>query len=45
MRQRQFRGAVVKRQFADDRVSIAGFILELPGGSHDFINVDVAIRA
>ena len=38
---RQFRGAVVKRRFADDRVSVAGFILELPDGSRDFINVDV----
>jgi hypothetical protein len=38
---RQFRGAVVKRQFEDDRVSVAGFILELPDGSRDFINVDV----
>jgi hypothetical protein len=38
---RQVRGAVVKRQFADDRVSVAGFILELPDGSRDFINVDV----
>jgi hypothetical protein len=38
---RQFRGAVVKRQFADDRVSVAGFILELPDGSRDFINVNV----
>jgi hypothetical protein len=25
----------------DDRVSVAGFILELPDGSRDFINVDV----
>ena len=38
---REFRGAVVKRQFDDDRVSVAGFILELPDGSRDFINVDV----
>jgi hypothetical protein len=38
---REFRGAVVKRQFEDDRVSVAGFILELPDGSRDFINVDV----
>jgi hypothetical protein len=38
---RQFRGAVVKRQFEDDRVSVAGFILELPDGTRDFINVDV----
>jgi hypothetical protein len=38
---REFRGAVVKRQFEDDRVSVAGFILEFPDGSRDFINVDV----
>ena len=38
---RQFRGTVVKRLFEDDRVSVAGFILELPDGSRDFINVDV----
>jgi hypothetical protein len=38
---RQFRGTVVKRQFEDDRVSVAGFVLELPDGSRDFINVDV----
>ena len=38
---REFRGVVVKRQFEDDRVSVAGFILEFPDGSRDFINVDV----
>ena len=38
---RQFRGTVVKRLFEDDRVSVAGFILELPDGSRDVINVDV----
>ncbi len=40
-RPRQFRGTVAKRQFDDDRVSVAGFIVELPDGSRDFINVDV----
>ena len=34
-------GKWVKRQFEDDRVSIAGLILELSDGSRDFINVDV----
>ncbi|MBV8508628.1 MAG: hypothetical protein JO289_00545 [Xanthobacteraceae bacterium] len=38
---RDFRGVVIKRQFEDDRVSIAGLILELPDDSRDFINVDV----
>jgi hypothetical protein len=38
---REFRGVVIKRQFEDDRVSVAGLILELPDGSRDFINVDV----
>ncbi len=38
---REFRGVVIKRQFEDDRVSIAGLILELSDGSRDFINVDV----
>ena len=42
---RQLRGAVVKRQFEDDRVSVAGFILELPDGSRDFINIDVDYTA
>lgn len=37
---RQFRGTVVKRLFEDNRVMVAGFILELPDGSRDFINVD-----
>jgi hypothetical protein len=37
---RQFQGEVVKRLFEDDRVTVAGFILELPDGSRDFINVD-----
>ena len=38
---RQVRGVVIKRQFEDDRVSVAGLLLELPDGSRDFINVDV----
>jgi hypothetical protein len=38
---REFRGVVIKRQFEEDRVSIAGLILELPDGSRHFINVDV----
>ena len=38
---REFRGVVIKRQFEDDRVSVAGFILERPDGSRDFIYVDV----
>jgi hypothetical protein len=37
---RQFRGTVVKRLFEDNRVMVAGFILELPDGSRDFINID-----
>jgi hypothetical protein len=37
---RQFRGMVVKRLFEDNRVMVAGFILELPDGSRDFINID-----
>jgi hypothetical protein len=36
---RPFRGTVAKRQFEDDRVTVAGFILELPDGSRDFIGV------
>jgi hypothetical protein len=38
---REFRGIVIKRQFEEDRVSVAGLILKLPDGSRDFINVDV----
>jgi hypothetical protein len=41
---RQFQGAVVKRLFDDDHVTVAGFILELPDGSRDFINVDVDLK-
>ena len=41
---RQFRGTVVKRLFEDDRVTVAGFILELPDGSRDFINVDADLK-
>jgi hypothetical protein len=37
---RQLRGTVVKRLFEDNRVMVAGFILELPDGSRDFINID-----
>jgi hypothetical protein len=36
-----FRGTVAKRQFEDDRVTVAGFILELPDGSRHFIGVDL----
>ena len=38
---RKLRGTVVKRLFEDNRVMVAGFILELSDGSRDFINVDV----
>ena len=38
---REFRAVVIKRQFEEDRVSVAGLILELPDGSRDFVNVDV----
>jgi hypothetical protein len=38
---REVRGVVIKRQFEDDRVSVAGLILERRDGSRDFINVDV----
>jgi hypothetical protein len=41
---RQFRGAVVKRLFEDDRVTVAGFIIELLDDSRDFINVDVDLK-
>jgi hypothetical protein len=37
---RKLSGTVVKRLFEDNRVMVAGFILELPDGSRDFINVD-----
>jgi len=38
---RPFRGTVAKRQFDDDRVTVAGFILELPDGSRRFVGVDL----
>jgi hypothetical protein len=38
---RPFRGTVAKRQFDDDRVTVAGFILELPDGSRQFIGIDL----
>ena len=38
---RPFRGTVAKRQFDDDRVTVAGFILELPDGSRHFVGVDL----
>jgi hypothetical protein len=38
---RPFRGTVAKRQFDDDRVTVAGFILEVPDGSRHFIGVDL----
>jgi hypothetical protein len=38
---RPFRGTVTKRQFEDDRVTVAGFILELPDGSRHFVGVDL----
>jgi len=41
---RSFRGTVVKRQFEDDRVTVAGFILELPDGSRHFVGVDLDTR-
>ena len=36
-----FRGTIAKRQFEDDRVTIAGFIVELPDGSRHFVGVDL----
>ena len=38
---RPFRGTVAKRQFDDDRVTVAGFILEVPDGSRHFIGIDL----
>jgi hypothetical protein len=38
---RPFRGTVAKRQFDDDRVTVAGFILEFPDGSRQFIGIDL----
>jgi hypothetical protein len=38
---RPLRGTVAKRHFEDDRVTIAGFILELPDGSRHFVGVDL----
>ena len=38
---RPFRGTVAKRQFDDDRVTVAGFILEFPDGSRHFIGIDL----
>jgi hypothetical protein len=35
------RGTVAKRQFEDDRVTVAGFVFELPDGSRDFIGVSL----
>jgi len=38
---RPFRGTIAKRQFDDDRVNVAGFILEFPDGSRQFVGVDL----
>jgi len=38
---RPVRGTVAKRQFDDDRVTVAGFILEFPDGSRQFIGIDL----
>ena len=38
---RPLRGTVAKRQFDDDLVTVAGFILEFPDGSRHFIRVDL----
>ena len=38
---RPFRGIIAKRQFDDDRVTVAGFILEFPDGSRQFIGIDL----
>ena len=38
---RPLRGTVAKRQFDDDRVTVAGFILEFPDGSRHFIGIDL----
>ena len=38
---RSLRGTVAKRQFDDDRVTVAGFILEFPDGSRHLIRVEL----
>jgi len=36
-------GRVVGREFAQDQITLTGFVLELPDGERQFINVDAMI--